>query len=272
MPPKPPSRDRARLAKVVADYWAGGNGPSHGVLDDAFAVAGLGPEGGSKRDRVSDAIKNVPERDLFTLLDQLIELLRDFELPNAEPAAIERLQQTMRPFGFRLSQAFDLTSASGPAMDHLPDLPALRDHIDRIQRAMRDEDHAQLLGSTKEMLESVAKHVLTSVGQEIPSKFPGLLTAAFEALDLHPKGVKNPDSEPGASTRKILGGALQIVLGIDELRNSHGTGHGRLGPAPRLGPRHARLAAGAGTTVATLLLDTLDDHSAPWRRRQEEAS
>jgi hypothetical protein len=67
---------RARLAKVLADFWYGGAGPSHGELDDAFAIAGVEPEAASKRDRVSDAVRRVKAEQLFTLVDQLIELLR----------------------------------------------------------------------------------------------------------------------------------------------------------------------------------------------------
>ncbi|HGG57698.1 MAG TPA: hypothetical protein ENK31_07880, partial [Nannocystis exedens] len=69
--------------------------------------------------------------------------------------------------------------------------------------------------------------------------------------------------------RKILGGVLQIALGVNELRNERGTGHGKVEPALTLGDRHARLAAGASVVVATLMLDTLEDEAAPWRRRDE---
>lgn len=262
-----PSRERARLAKAVADFWDGGAGPTHGDVTEIFAVVGIADiDLGSKKDRVSEALRTVPDQDLFTLVDLLIESLRTVDLPDATAATINRLRDALRPFGFRLSDTFDLSSQSGPGADRLPDLPALREHVDRIERAIRDDDKAQLLGSTKEMLESVAKHVVHETGGEAPLKFPGLLTAAFEALDLHPKSITASDPEVGAATKKILGGALQIVLGIDELRNTHGTGHGRVGPPPRLGSRHARLAAGAGVTVAALLLDTLEDPSAPWAR------
>lgn len=258
-------RNRTRLAKALADFWFNGAGPTHGEVDDALAVAGVRVDGGSKRDKVSEGVKLVPEPALFTLVDQLIELLRDRSLPQAADAEITRLHDALGLFGFHLDDHFQLTSAHRPDLARLPDRPALREHVDRLQRAIRDGDDAQLLGSTKELLESTAKVVLDETGKETPSKFPSLLTAAFEALQIHPKATPSTGTPLEDPVRKIVGGALQIVLGIDELRNTHGTGHGRAAPVV-LSRRHARLAAGAGVTVTTFMLDTLDDPSAPWRQ------
>lgn len=256
---------RARLAKAFADFWYGGSGPTHGEIDDAFAVAGIDPEAGSKRDRVSDAIKRARDDQLPTLIEQLVELLRLHELPAADDPTLARLRSAMRPFGLELDAEFEVRQPIHPRLDHLPDEPDLREHIDRIQRSLRDGDDAQLLGSTKELLETTAKVVLARVGRPTPSKFPALLTAAFEALQLHPKATPSTGTPLERPVREILGGAVKIALGVDELRNSHGTGHGRIAPPP-LSRRHARLAAGAGVTVATLLLDTLDDPRAPWKK------
>jgi hypothetical protein len=256
---------RARLAKVFGDFWYGGAGPSHGEIDDAFAVAGVEAEPGSKRDRVSDAVQRARDDQLRTLIEQLVDLLRLHELPGADQATLTRLRSAMRPFGLELDETFEVHQPTLPRFDHVPDEPALREHIDRIQRAIRDGDDAQLLGSTKELLETTAKVVLRAAGKNTPTKFPALLTAAFEALHLHPKATPSTGTPLEKPVREILGGALQVTLGIDELRNSHGTGHGRVAAA-RLSRRHARLAAGAGVTIATLLLDTLDDPEAPWRK------
>jgi hypothetical protein len=47
-------------------------------------------------------------------------------------------------------------------------------------------------------------------------------------------------------------------LGLAELRNKLGDAHGKTRVASRPQPRHARLAAGAATTVATFLVETLE--------------
>jgi hypothetical protein len=112
--------------------------------------------------------------------------------------------------------------------------------------------------------------VLPKCNSAPPSKFPALMTAAFEALGVHPEETPSTGTELEVPVRTILGGALQIVLGINELRGTHGTGHGRAEPSLRLGQRQVRLAAGAGVTVAIFLLDTLDDPSAAWRHTGPE--
>jgi hypothetical protein len=109
--------------------------------------------------------------------------------------------------------------------------PALREHIERIQRALRDGDDAQLLGSTKELLESTANVVLSRTGKPIPQKYPALITAAFDALHIHPKDSPSTGTEQGP-VRQILSSALRIALGINEFRGTHGTGHGRATPPP----------------------------------------
>ena len=43
---------------------------------------------------------------------------------------------------------------------------------------------------------------------------------------------------------------------LAELRNLYGTGHGKDGKAQLLMPRHAKLAVGAATTLATILFET----------------
>ena len=136
--------------------------------------------------------------------------------------------------------------------------------------ALTHDDAALLLGSSKELLETVAKFVLREVGEEPPGKFPALLARALEVLGLHPKAASGSSDEIVSATRKILGGLQQIGLGVNELRNDYGTGHGRAEPLVRLNLRHARLAAGAAVVLATTMLDTYDDPSAPWRRRLGE--
>jgi hypothetical protein len=66
-----------------------------------------------------------------------------------------------------------------------------------------------------------------------------------------------PESAKGADAiKRLLGNLGQVSQGIAELRNLYGTGHGKDGTFRGLGPRHARLAVGAATTLATFLFET----------------
>jgi hypothetical protein len=48
----------------------------------------------------------------------------------------------------------------------------------------------------------------------------------------------------------------KVINGINELRNSYGTGHGRDAKFIGLSQRHAKLATGAASTLAIFLLET----------------
>ncbi|MYD33913.1 MAG: hypothetical protein F4W98_08550 [Acidimicrobiales bacterium] len=76
MAPTTEERQRARLARTLAEFWIGGAGPSHGELNDLFDIYGIQTDSGSKRDRVSEAVKSVGDQDLVALVTDFVDLLR----------------------------------------------------------------------------------------------------------------------------------------------------------------------------------------------------
>ena len=263
---------RQRLARALGEFWYDGAGPSHRDIDlvlDNFDMADA--VSGSKRDRVYGAVTLAPDNVLPGLVAAFVELLEEQgflrDPDEQQKGRIGLLKRRLRPFNLRLTEEGEVLGGISLAVepDKMLDLPALRDHIRRIQIALEQEDTALLLGSSKELLETVSKFVLAQTGRASPEKFPALLTGAMEALGLHAKEVKG-DGEVAADTRRILGGLQQIGLGINGLRNEHGTGHGRV-EGIKLTLRHARLAAGSAVVLATVMVDTYEDPKAPWRSK-----
>lgn len=271
----PTDRDRQRLARALSEFWAGGAGPTHNDIWRVLDALGLDEVAGqgSKRDRVYGAVTNTPEGQVERLVADLVELLQESGSFTGEYKADDRelalLKRAVVPFNLRLTDDGELVGGTklGVEPEAMLGLPAVQDHIRRIQVALTHDDAELLLGSSKELLETTSKFVLTNVGMEAPSKFPALLGGALEALGLHPKTAGNHD-EIAAATKRILSGLQQIGLGINELRNEYGTGHGRLDSGVRLKLRHARLAAGSAVVLATVMVDTFEDPAAPWRRAQ----
>lgn len=274
MPSSVEDRQRASLARAVADFWNGGDGPTHAEVTDVLDTFGVNVEDGSKRKRVSAAIKAADREDVVPLTRELIELLRrngavDRTHPfGVDEAKCERLTESLQPYGITLLEDGRTETGLGSFVDAstLPDEAAVREHVRRLQLALGEDDSALLLGTSKELLESTAKIVLDRVGETPPTKYPALVTRALEVLMLHPKNAPQQREEVMDPVRKILGGVIQIAMEINELRSERGTGHGRAEAAVRLTSRHGRLAAGAAILVATLMFDTLDDESAPWRQ------
>ena len=153
------------------------------------------------------------------------------------------------------------------SLTNLKDPSSIRQHLDRLAGTM-DSDPEGAIGTAKELIESTAKLVLDTLGQEWSdnSDLPDLVRQAQKALLLHPDAVA-PDRRGATSIKAILGGLTAVSIGVAEVRNLYGTGHGRRGRHPGLKPRHAHLAVGAATVYCRLILETLDDPEAPWQAR-----
>ena len=84
---------------------------------------------------------------------------------------------------------------------------------------------------------------------------PTLTKATLRELKLVPEGV--PEAARGADTiRRLLSNLGTIGHTLAELRGLYGTGHGKHGKASGLETRHAKLAVGACSTLATFLFET----------------
>jgi hypothetical protein len=135
------------------------------------------------------------------------------------------------------------------------DISQLRLNIDRIKAAI-DQDPGLAIGSSKELVEATCKAILVDAGIAIPAaaNLPQLVSLVAQHLDLLPANV--PDSTQGAaSIKRVLGSLANIVQGIAELRNLYGTGHGKAPGHATLTTRHARLCAGAASTLSTFLME-----------------
>jgi len=138
------------------------------------------------------------------------------------------------------------------------DVKHLNIYIDRINASV-NTDPALAIGSMKELLEATLKTILAGKGITVNSgdDIPQLLKAVQKSLELAPDDIE--DAKRGADTiRRTLSNLGQIVVGISELRNLYGTGHGRHAGYRGLGPRHARLVVGAGAALCNFLLETYE--------------
>lgn len=83
---------------------------------------------------------------------------------------------------------------------------------------------------------------------------------AQKALEVHVDDTA-PTAKGQAASKKILGSLSGVAVGIAELRNALGTGHGKATSVP-LSARHAHLAIGSASTYCRFLLETLRDRRA----------
>jgi hypothetical protein len=129
----------------------------------------------------------------------------------------------------------------------------LNRHAARIRNGIQS-DPAQAIGSAKELLETVLKGVLEEKGGSTGAdEMPGLLKRACQKLGLDVASVDLTD--PAADVvRRVLGNLGQVVMGVAQVRNVYGTGHGRVNSRD-MEIAHARFVVNAAVCAATFLLE-----------------
>jgi hypothetical protein len=177
--------------------------------------------------------------------------------------------QEHRPATYRtVYPGSSLTLRTADLPDHeLVDSEVIREHLRRMTD-LADTDPATAISAAKDLVESTTKLVLRELGEEARARadVPELVREAGRALAVHPEALA-PDAAGYETIRKLLGSLAQVAVGVAELRNQYGVGHGRTEVVYGLGARHAHLAVGAADTYCRLLLTTLADPDAPWRAR-----
>jgi hypothetical protein len=128
--------------------------------------------------------------------------------------------------------------------------------ITRMETAIRD-DPDLAIGTAKELIETCCKSILKERGVQIDGNpdIPKLVKMTAKELNLTPEDIPGkPQTDD--TLRRLLGSLATIPQSIAELRNIHGTGHGKELDTKGLGERHARLAAGTASALVVFLLET----------------
>ena len=116
------------------------------------------------------------------------------------------------------------------------------------------------IGSTKELIEATLKTILNGFGVEYDEKkddIPKLLKQVQKVLELAPDEVDG--SKKGAEViKRVLSNLGSIAVGVVELKNLYGSGHGKGQKSQGLTSRHAELVVGSGTTLCAFLLKTYE--------------
>lgn len=136
----------------------------------------------------------------------------------------------------------------------------INQYIIRINNSV-ETDPELAIGSTKEMLESVLKTIIEGFGELVGKEdLPALLKRTQKLLNLDPKNI-DLNSKGAEITKRTLSNLSQVVVGLNELRNIYGTGHGKVRRSG-ISARHAKLVVGAGATLAIFLMETFEFHQA----------
>lgn len=142
------------------------------------------------------------------------------------------------------------------------DAKYLAEQIRRMETSI-ESDPALAIGTAKELVETCCKMILAERGKPMTGTpdIPFLTKETLKELKLVPEGI--PDSTRGSDIiKRLLHNLGAIGNNIAELRGLYGTGHGKHGEFEGLASRHARLAVGCASALATFLFETHKQSSA----------
>ncbi len=262
----------AAVSKMVDDSQAGTyREPSHSDLDfyiGRSGLSGVDPKiqgqtvGKAKRVRavLSWALDNDQEAG-GKLIESLISKIRasgGFRETSENFIGREVILRAIDAFdseGYVLAQDGDLRSKNLETLSGRDLTQALRAYARRAKKGA--EDAALLSGTSKDLLEATAAHVMTVKFGAYPqqSNFPALLGQAFVALGL--ATPEDPTSSTEAPYRVMERGMYQAAVGVNQLRNKEGAGHGRPWVAG-ISRAEADAAIELAGTIAGYMLDKLN--------------
>lgn len=94
------------LADPMADFWQGGIGPSHTVIDRKLSKLDIPIQEGSKEQKVYEAFIGADTESAIELLEELLDTLRQFSLWELKNARGDNLRTAMARVGLHLSDDF----------------------------------------------------------------------------------------------------------------------------------------------------------------------
>ncbi|HUT70164.1 MAG TPA: abortive infection family protein [Desulfatiglandales bacterium] len=262
----------AAVSKLVDDSHAEGyREPSHSDIEFYVNRVGLtqaDPKaqgqtvGKAKRVRavLSWAIDNDPEAggELVEALVSKIRASGGFRVESENYVGHEAITSAVEAFaseGYVLSSDGDLRAKNLDSLSGRELTEALKGYARRAKRGA--EDAALLTGTSKDLLEATAAHVITTKYGSYSNRanFPTLLGQAFVALGL--ATPEDPETPGEAPHRPMERSMYQAACGVNRLRNREGTGHGRPW-VPGVSKAEAQAAAELSGCIAAYMLDKLE--------------
>lgn len=128
-----------------------------------------------------------------------------------------------------------------------------------LMRELIDTHPADSIGKAKELLESCFKHILDKEGAGYSSSvtLQELRKQVFVLLNLDAK--ENISAQSNQEVKKILSSLVQVIDGINNLRNEKGDGHGKGSGFTELPSRYARLVVNSSVGMVRFIWETYEE-------------
>lgn len=209
-------------------------------------------------------IMNGPEEEFLRFLCEILN-------PNVQPDEKKRMEllkllneklsnddlkieERTGRFGNKRYEITGIVPTSLQALNELKDtaetlnLDFITDHIRRIENNMTI-DPAVAIGSSKDLLESVCKNILSKRGTSLNGT-ENMNKLAYLTIEQLKSTMMQKTGIPDGIIKKISSSVITIAQCVGEVRNSYGTGHGRDSKDAGLLKEYAKLAANTSSALA----------------------
>jgi hypothetical protein len=263
------------LARLVDDAQKERRDPSHSDIQFQIDKTDLScadpnkegpPVGKAKRVRavLTWSIENRPESTEYFAAGLISSIKACGGFRKSSPNfvgkdEIANLADALKPCGVSLATDGSLTPIVLDGLSGKLLTKALDTYIERAKKGI--EDAALVVGTSKDLMEAVAAHVLQELwGQySTTANFPTLLGQAFTALGLTTTADKEENREhPRKNMERKM---YDLACSINRLRNKQGMGHGRPW-LPDLSHDEAKAAIGFIGTISERMLNELKNKKA----------
>ncbi|HYI99891.1 MAG TPA: abortive infection family protein [Thermoleophilaceae bacterium] len=156
--------------------------------------------------------------------------------------------------GFRLVACREL-------LETHPQSVRIREQVEALEDAF-PERPGVVVSFCRSIIETTCKTILTDHGSQIDGNWTPvqLVKKSLQVLGVSQE-ADSGDAALNDSVKTVVRGTFQVIQGITELRNLHGSGaHGADAYAPLLGESYAEILARATDSVVGLLLKTHLQH------------
>jgi hypothetical protein len=131
----------------------------------------------------------------------------------------------------------------------------LAQQITRMESAI-DNDPELAIGTAKEFIETISKLILEQ--RNVPygknDDLQGLVKLTVKQLKVVPDGIQNKGSAEDA-IKRLMNNLTSMGSSLAELRNLHGTGHGKNAAYKGLEEHQSRLAVRVATAIGVFLFE-----------------
>jgi hypothetical protein len=151
--------------------------------------------------------------------------------------------------------ASPLLLACRELLDAHPESLRIREQVEALEEAMPDRPGV-VVSFCKTIIETTCKTILTDRGVPVDSGWeaPKLVSEALRYVNLGPRDDNGVDARLRSGAESLVRGLNQIVSGIVEIRNVHGSAaHGADAYSPLLDSRYAEILARGTDSVVGLL-------------------